>query len=84
MIETIKLKLNVDLPPHKAGKILTLPSLQGLPRDSYWSRRLRDAKRDNCVEIVSNVHKPVENKEEAIPSETPPKPSGKLKKEYNK
>lgn len=54
----IKLKLNVKLLKHKAGTILSLSTDQnGNIEDSFWARRLKDSKIDNCVEIFKEDKK---------------------------
>ena len=52
MRETVDLKINFAFATHEEGDILTLPAYGGLPTDSYWRRRLQDAKIDNCCELV--------------------------------
>lgn len=48
-----KLKLNCAFRGHKAGSIINIEvSDDGTPKDSFWRRRLKDAKIDNCVEFV--------------------------------
>lgn len=52
-MKTVKLKLNVPLQGHKAGKTLDFPTdANGVILDRYWRNRVRDAKIDNCVEKV--------------------------------
>lgn len=46
-MKKIKIKLNCDLKNHKKGHIITINLY-----DIYWRNRLRDAKIDNCIEIV--------------------------------
>ena len=53
----MKLKLNCDLNGHKKGTIIKVNDNNGIPLDSFWRRRLKDAEIDNCVEIVE-VSKP--------------------------
>ena len=39
---------------HKPGdKIRTPSDIRGTPLDADWRRRLRDAERDNCCELLS-------------------------------
>jgi len=45
----IKIKLNADLRGYKAGAILN----SNPENDLYWRRRIRDAKYDNCLEILT-------------------------------
>ncbi len=49
----MKLKINRAFAGYKAGTI-TVPDKNGVPLDQYWRRRLRDAKIDNCVEVVTD------------------------------
>lgn len=48
------LKINKPLRGYKPGiKIpIVIDSDTGSPIDPYWRRRLEDAKKDNCVELV--------------------------------
>ena len=48
----IKIQVNKDLVRAKAGEIVSLDKL-----DSFWRRRLADAKRDGCCEIVKPTKK---------------------------
>ena len=50
----MKLKLNANLMGFKAGQIVEIDDRDGQPKDLYWRKRLRDAKSDNCVELVSS------------------------------
>lgn len=53
----MKIKLNVDLLKHKAGTTITIKDVDGIPVDQYWYRRLKDAKKDNCIEVISGSQK---------------------------
>lgn len=66
----IKLKLNRSLNGISAGTEIKInASRSGIPIDIFWRKRLRDSKRDNCVEVVkesesqSEVTKPKSSKE---------------------
>lgn len=49
----IRIQVNVNLPGHAQGQIVEVScDAHGNPLDLYWRRRLRDAKRDGCVEVV--------------------------------
>lgn len=48
----MKLKLNRNLALHEAGDIIDVESVDGVPVNSYWRKRLNDAQFDNCVEII--------------------------------
>ena len=38
---------------HKSGEVITLDAFKtGSPIDTFWRKRLRDSKVDNCVEVV--------------------------------
>lgn len=49
-----KVKLNVDLMGLRAGTILNIGSNQ-TPRTSYWNRRIKDSKIDNCLTLLDEV-----------------------------
>jgi len=43
----------LNLRGHKAGKIIKcLVDVDGVIKDRFWRRRLRDSVRDNCVRLV--------------------------------
>jgi hypothetical protein len=48
----VDLKLNADLRGHKKGEVIKLEARGRMPIDVYWKRRIRDARIDNCVELV--------------------------------
>lgn len=50
--ETIDIKVNSDFSRYSEGEVLTMPARGGLPRDTFWQRRLRDAVVDGCCEVV--------------------------------
>lgn len=53
MSRQIKIKLNLALKNFPAGKEMFLAvDKKGVPTDSYWARRLKDAELDNCIEII--------------------------------
>lgn len=54
-MKKIKIKLNCDLKHYKKGDVISIN-----PHDIYWRNRLRDAKQDNCIEIIHE--KPQEKK----------------------
>ena len=63
--DTKQIKLNADLAGNKVGTIKKIKvDKAGTPVERYWRDRLKDAKIDNCVELVggqsSEVPKPVE------------------------
>lgn len=50
----IQIKILKEMPPHYyMGQIVKVASdEEGTPLDFFWQRRLNDAKRDSCCEIV--------------------------------
>lgn len=49
-------KLNIALRGIKAGKIISLEvNPEGLPLDSYWNRRMKEARLNKCIEVVKTV-----------------------------
>lgn len=51
---TKKLKLNAELAGHPSGSIITIKTDKvGIPLDRYWRDRIKDAKIDECVKILS-------------------------------
>jgi PleD family two-component response regulator len=54
-MKKVRLQLNADLGGKKKGAILSLDiDANKTIIDSYWRRRLEDAKIDKCVEILKN------------------------------
>lgn len=63
----MKIKINHGIAGRREGDIINVESKDGVPRDNFWRRRLRDAKRDNCCEVVkSSPPKKKEVKKEVI------------------
>jgi len=57
----MKIKLNMPMAGYGVGRELTIRTdSAGVPLDKFWRRRLRDAKIDNCLEVV----KPSKSKKE--------------------
>jgi len=55
----MKIKVN-KLHPHEPGTIIDLgeADANGVPKglhNAFWRRRLRDAKHDNCIEVVNEA-----------------------------
>lgn len=49
----MKLKLNKPMRGYEAGREVTIQTdRSGVPLEKFWRRRLKDAKTDNCVEVV--------------------------------
>lgn len=65
----MKLKLNHSMLWHKKGDIIEVKEIDGQPSDLYWRRRIKDAKIDNCVEIVSELPKHEKKELKEIKSE---------------
>ena len=53
-----KLKLNAPLRGYPAGTVLPITvDNKGVPTERYWRDRLKDAKKDKCVEFVGSEKK---------------------------
>lgn len=53
-MKKVKIKLNTSLRGKKQGDIIELEAdNKGTILDSYWRKRLQDAKIDNCIEIIT-------------------------------
>jgi len=51
----MKLKLNQPMKGFDAGRTVTVQTdTSGVPLEKFWRRRLRDAKIDNCVEVIKS------------------------------
>ena len=50
----MKIQINKPLKNYKAGYIIDIKDKNGIPTDIYWFRRLKDAKIDNCIEIIKS------------------------------
>jgi len=51
----MKLKLNQPMAGYEAGRTVTVQTdASGVPLEKFWRRRLRDAKIDNCVEVIKS------------------------------
>lgn len=51
---TKQLKLNAELAGHPSGSIIPIRTdKDGIPLDRYWRDRVKDAKIDDCVKILS-------------------------------
>jgi len=48
----MKIKLNTAMNGFAKGQEITIEGVDGIPTDSFWRRRLKDAEIDNSVEIV--------------------------------
>lgn len=62
-MSTIKLKLNQPMQGYEAGRVVPIQTdSAGVPLEKFWRRRLKDAKIDNCVEVVKAT--PAKSKKE--------------------
>ncbi|HDY66293.1 MAG TPA: hypothetical protein ENH85_00725 [Candidatus Scalindua sp.] len=49
----LRVKLNADLGQFKKGAIIELVvDENGMPMQRFWYRRFKDAKIDNCIEVI--------------------------------
>lgn len=52
--DTIKVRVNGTIPGYKPGQVVAVETDEhGTPLELQWRRRLRDAKTDNCCEVVA-------------------------------
>jgi len=59
----MKVKLNTPMQGYEAGREVTIEcDSSGVPLQKFWRRRLKDAKIDNCVEVI----KPSKPKQEKV------------------
>ena len=66
-----QLVLNTPLRGLPAGAVVAVDFEGGIPVDSYWRARMEDARRDGCVEIVTD-EKPKLKKHRETKVVTPP------------
>lgn len=50
--KTKDLRINADFMKYRKGAVISVKVDDGIPIDSFWRRRLKDAEFDNCVEFV--------------------------------
>lgn len=48
----MKIKILRSFGAYTAGETLEIDAEGGIPKQLFWRRRLRDAKRDGCLEVV--------------------------------
>ena len=49
----VKIKILLDIPGYTAGQVVTIGiDSYGTPLEKSWRRRFKDAKTDNCLEII--------------------------------
>ena len=59
----MKLKINKDMAGYKAGRTINIKAdINNIPLDIFWRRRLKDAKSDNCVEVIKTSKSKPEKK----------------------
>ena len=63
-VKIITIQCNSEILDHKKGDKVQIKSIGGVPTDSFWRRRLKDATLDKCCEIVSDSPKKQETKSE--------------------
>lgn len=51
------MKLKINNVPRYSGTVTIQTDAHGIPLDKFWRNRLKDAKFDNCVEIVKTPKK---------------------------
>lgn len=51
----MRIKLNMPLAGFPAGRELNIKHNKGNPTDSFWRQRLKDAKIDDCISIVTKT-----------------------------
>jgi len=51
----MKVKLNQPMQGYETGREVTIEcDRSGVPLEKFWRRRLKDAKIDNCVEVIKS------------------------------
>ena len=51
--KSISVKLNSDLRGLKTGTVVKIKvDKEGTPKERYWRDRMKDAKTDNCIEVI--------------------------------
>lgn len=51
------IKINKKLKSHEIGDEIKLESVNGVPVDYYWAKRLSDSKIDNCITVIKSKKK---------------------------
>ena len=58
-----KIRINKELRGYQTGTIVEIDFIdKDIPKDKFWYDRLKDAKIDNCIEIVKDKEKKNVNK----------------------
>jgi len=63
-IKIIEIKCNTKILKHEEGSRVQVKSVNGVPTDSFWRRRLADAEIDGCCEVFSDAPVKEEKKSE--------------------
>lgn len=60
MAHRLKIKINHGFTKYTDGETITVAArADGVPKELYWRRRIKDAVVDGCIEIVKEAVKPV-------------------------
>ncbi len=52
----VRVKILADIPGHKKGQMVIIETdKDGIPLERFWRRRFKDAKTDNCLEIIQST-----------------------------
>ena len=63
--KSIDIKLNTDLRGLKPGTTLKIKvDKEGTPLERYWRDRFKDAKVDNCIEVLAKKKKAKQTKKD--------------------
>ena len=55
MSEKVSIRVNAELPDYPSGSVVHVEvDEEGTPLSHYWRRRLKDAERDGCCEVISS------------------------------
>jgi len=58
-------RVNADIGGKKKGDEFKIMFVYDTPVDEFWRRRFKDAKIDNCVELVKEVKQVKKSKQES-------------------
>ena len=61
-MNSITIKVLMNIPGYKAGKKVKVETNGGVPVLKFWRDRLRDAEIDNCVKVLKSTKKTVGEK----------------------
>ena len=66
-MKKIKVIVLTAIPGYHEGETVTVDVDQnGVPKERFWRRRLSDAKKDNCIEVVLTDKKPSKTKSKSF------------------